>query len=177
MARSGTNKDVANVRQPKLLDARALAMIDKRIHGRTLAQIAEEFNVSVDTVKRSLDRAEKLNLVDRYEDYLFGRLGALALGAYEAALLEGDTAVATKVLESLGVVKKAKDHPREASESDGDTWEAYLKVRKTSKPLDDPTATASALAEIRPVTPTHLRAALAAAVDGECAGEDGPEGQ
>ena len=143
MARLGKAKGVAQVRQPKLLDARALAMVDKRIHGRSLQSIAEEFNVSIDTVTRSLERAEKMNLAERYEDYLYGRLGALALGAYEHALLENDTAVATKVLESLGLIKKAREQRPEGGEPEGDTWEAYLKVRRPAKKVGNEAASSA----------------------------------
>lgn len=167
MARLGNAKGVAQVRQPALLDARALAMVDKRIHGRSLAAIAEEFNVSIDTVTRSLERAEKLNLAERYEDYLYGRLGALALGAYEHALLENDTAVATKVLESLGLIKKAREQRPEGGEPEGDTWEAYLKVRKAPRKASDegssttsPAPAGRAPRKSPPQSPSELAEAL-----------------
>lgn len=130
MARLGSNEGKANIRQTKLQDARALAMVQSRIHGRSLAKIAEEFNVSVDTVQRSLTRAERMDLTARYEDYLVGRLAPLAIGAVEESLRNNDAAVALKILESIGLIKKPKDQGKGASEEDGDTWEMYLKMRK-----------------------------------------------
>jgi len=112
-------------------------MVDARIRGRSLTKIAEEFGVSVDTVKRSLTRAEKFDLAARYEDYLVGRLGALAIGAYESALLDGDTAVATKVLESIGLIRKPAERPTAEGGTDEVSWEAYLKVRKKKREDDD----------------------------------------
>jgi DNA-binding CsgD family transcriptional regulator len=137
MARLGDVKGKTNQQRPQILDARALSMVDARIHGKTLAQIAEEFNVSVDTVKRSLTRAEKFDLAARYEDFLYGRLGALALGSLEGALADpnhkDNVAVAVKVLESIGVIRKPKDHPLSEGEGGEETWEAFLKVRKTRR--------------------------------------------
>lgn len=173
MARLGTNEGKANVRQASLLDARALAMVESRIHGRSLATIAEEFNVSIDTVRRSLTRAEKFDLAERYEDYLVGRLAGLAIGAYEHALLENDTAVATKVLESIGLIRKPKESGR--AEEEGDTWEAYLKVRRTGGRSDE-TGTATAApaggleAALRPGEPALET------LDGEVADEVGVSG-
>jgi hypothetical protein len=177
MARLGSNEGKANVRQEKLQDARALAMVQSRIHGRSLAQIADEFNVSVDTVKRSLSRAERMDLTARYEDYLVGRLAPLAIGALEQALHDNDSAVAVKILESIGLIKKPKDQGRAPQEDEGDTWEAYLKVRKT-RGNGQGGESAGPEIEDQGRSPGTGRGDLQAgppALDGEIAGEDRQE--
>ncbi len=177
MARLGTNKDKANVRQPALLDARAMAMVERRIHGRTLSQIAEEFNVSTDTVQRSLSRAEKMNLAERYEDYLMGRLANLALGAYEAALMENDTAVATKVLESIGLIKKPKESKGKGDEGDEDSWEAYFKVRKKRSGNENATAAPTVIEVGRTDAGRGTDSEGPPALDGEITGEVGDDSE
>lgn len=129
MARLGTPPNTV-IKSDKLQDARALAMVQSRIHGRSLKQIAEEFGVSTDTVERSLSRAEKMNLTERYEDYLVGRLAPLAIGAIQNALENNDAAVAMKILESIGLIKKPKDMSKSQGDGEADTWEVYLKARK-----------------------------------------------
>lgn len=177
MARTGTNEGVANIRQEKLQDARALAMVQSRIHGRTLKQIAEEFSVSEDTVKRSLSRAEKMDLTSRYEDYMVGRLAPLAIGALEAALVNNDAAVAMKILESIGLIKKPKDQGKVANEDDGDTWEAYLKVRKPRGMHGEPTGPQVEDQGRSPNSGTGVAETGLETVDGEIAGETRQEGE
>jgi hypothetical protein len=59
---------VRQLRDPDLRRLRALRMIEMRIKGKTMKEVADEFGVSTDTVERTLSWAKKAELVVEAED-------------------------------------------------------------------------------------------------------------
>ena len=64
-------------------------MIDMRIRGKTLKEVALEYGVSVDTVERTLSWAKKAELVVQAEDKILNELVPAAHAAL-AAVLKGE---------------------------------------------------------------------------------------
>lgn len=119
----GTKKSTT----PKLAPvrkARALAMLDRKIHGDSNQEIGRNFQCDPQTVTATLKWAVKQGLVQNAEDKLYNQLLGLSMTAYENALQEGDIGVATKVLETLGVIRKAKEQKMDTRSDD--EWQRYL---------------------------------------------------
>lgn len=118
---------------------RALMMLEQRIkHGKTLKEVAEDFNVSLNTVKRTLSWARKADLVVEAEDRI---LQELVPAAHQALLnaLQGDNGkvAATAAIEIFkGILptfaKKSKDSPNASS---GEDLSRYIDRLRTGEGL------------------------------------------
>ncbi len=90
----------SSLKDPDLRRLRALRMIEMRIKGKTLAEVAKEFGVSKDTVERSLSWAKKAELVVQAEDKILRELVPAATAALRAVLAgENDEVKAKTALE------------------------------------------------------------------------------
>lgn len=76
----------SSLKDPDLRRLRALGMIDMRIRGRTNKEVAEAFNVSEDTVVRTLSWAKKAELVVQAEDKILRELVPAATQAIKDVL-------------------------------------------------------------------------------------------
>jgi len=91
---------VRQLKDPDLRRLRALRMIDMRIRGKTMKQVAEEFGVSENTVERTLSWAKKAELVVQAEDKILRELVPAAQKALLAVLAgENDDVKAKAALE------------------------------------------------------------------------------
>lgn len=79
----------SSLKDPDLRRLRALGMIDMRIRGKTNKEVAKAFNVSEDTVERTLTWAKKAELVVQAEDKILRELVPAAQTAI-LAVLQGD---------------------------------------------------------------------------------------
>lgn len=113
---------------PEMRRARAMAMVARRIHGASYRDIAAEFNVSIDTVERSLTYAKRAGLIVRYEDKILSELVPGAIDQVKKAITNGDTATAMEVLKGSGMLLKPSEKAKqEAPASEGETLEIYIK--------------------------------------------------
>lgn len=95
-----------SLQNPQQQKARALKMLEKRvIEGKTVPQIAQEFNVSTQTAQRALSFAAKGDLIVGFEDTLLKDLVPLAQTAAKMALMEGNAKVALEVLKGVGLLR------------------------------------------------------------------------
>lgn len=88
---------------PDLRRLRAMEMLQMRIANRSIGQIAEHFQCSVNTVSRALEWAEREGLVKQYENEIIQRLVPKAIALYEKRM-EGDDAdpyVAKDIIDKL----------------------------------------------------------------------------
>lgn len=85
-----------HLRDPDLRRLRALKMIDLRIHGKTVKEVAEEMGVSEKTVIRTISWAKKAELVVKAEDKILAELVPAAHDAFKRALNAEDPEVAFK---------------------------------------------------------------------------------
>lgn len=91
---------------PKHKKARALKMLESKImKGKTNKEIAEEFGVSPDTVRKCLTLAEKADIVVDFEDKLYGQLLPLAHDAVMGALQEGNAKIGLAIMQGTQVLR------------------------------------------------------------------------
>jgi DNA-binding transcriptional ArsR family regulator len=86
----------SSIRDPDLKRLRALRFIEERIKGKSIKEIASEFNVSEDTVTRNLSYAKKAELVVEAEDKILRDLVPAAHEALKRALNGENSDVAAK---------------------------------------------------------------------------------
>lgn len=87
---------VRSLKDPELRRLRALGMIDMRIRGKTIREVAEEFGVSDDTVTRTLSWAKKADLIVQAEDRILREIVPAAQAAILAVLQGTDDEVKAK---------------------------------------------------------------------------------
>jgi hypothetical protein len=91
-------------------DTRTALILQSKLAGKRILEIADEFNISKATVHRALNDAEKMGLLAQARDWLSLKAIPLSLAAIEEALVLGDipTKVDTafRVLDGLGVTGK-----------------------------------------------------------------------
>ena len=86
----------SSLKDPDMRRLRALGMIDMRIRGRTNREVAKEYNVSEDTVARTLTWAKKAQLVVAAEDRIIRELLPAATEAIRQVLTGDDLKVKAK---------------------------------------------------------------------------------
>jgi hypothetical protein len=116
------------LQDPALRKARALLMVERKLHNTTLADIGREFNVTETTVARELQYAKRAGLLQKYEEQILDELVPLAIAAYKTALAKGDTTVADKVFKGLGFLLPPQEREQiPAAPEGGDTLEFYVR--------------------------------------------------
>ncbi len=115
----------SSLKDPDMRRLRALGMIDMRIRGRTNREVAEAFNVSEDTVARSLTWAKKAELVVAAEDRILRELVPAATAAIKAVLAGDNEEIKAKTaLEifkgTLPSFAKGKSTHAPSTDSSGD---------------------------------------------------------
>jgi DNA-binding CsgD family transcriptional regulator len=116
-----------------LRDKQILAL---RLAQTPISEIQKRFGISRMTVYRSLTMAQRRAFQDHAIDAIIEDLLPKALAAYDIALDAGDTEVATKVIEGLGILGK---HVTVATTPQGGTVETFEEyrariVRRTAAP-------------------------------------------
>jgi hypothetical protein len=141
--RRKTSREQLEPLAPDERDARAAAMLARRLAGDWKGEIAQAFQLTMAEVNNELDYARRKALHTRALDFITVTLMPKALGVYAAALEEGNVEVATKVLEGLGVIGKQGGISLTMSSGDntGDSFEAWrLKISRAA--TEGPTAPA-----------------------------------
>lgn len=118
------------VKDAQVRRIRAMGMIQQRIHAVPLAQIATNFNVSLDTVERELQWAKKNHLLEVAEDRLLGTLLTKAMTVIEAALDDGDLDAAKTVITVFNNASHQKAKREEKQESREFDLEDYFKEKR-----------------------------------------------
>lgn len=148
--------------------ARAFKMLEKRIvEGKTLKEVAKDFNVSVPTVHRAMSLAKKGDLLITFEDKLHAELIPLAHTAIVGALHEGNAKVALEIFKGTNLLKK-NAMPTLSEQQDADDLAAYILSKRTAALLEETSID---------VTPdAHPAAALApAAARPDAPGDSAPD--
>jgi hypothetical protein len=86
--------------------ARQGAVLAKRVVGKSIPTISKEMNMSTLQVRKELGEAQRKGLHSKAVDFITEELMPKALAVYAVALENGDTEIATKVLEGLGILGK-----------------------------------------------------------------------
>lgn len=125
-------------------------MIAFRIRGKSYKDIAAEFNVSEDTVERTLNYAKRAGLVAQFEDQILEELVPAAIENFKTAMQNGDTQVALEVFKGTGLLLRPQERAKPTiADGDGDEdLEVYIRRIRGGTPghqLAEPPATAAAL--------------------------------
>ena len=97
-------------------------MLKLRVAGVKTAEIAKQFNVSHDTVDRTLSWGERAGLFAQYEDQILVNIVPAALKAIYDAMLDGDAQVALETLKLYHAPKQsAKQSTKSNNSSDSDS--------------------------------------------------------
>lgn len=128
-----------SLQNPQQQKARALKMLEKRvIEGKTVPQIAQEFNVSTQTAQRALSFAAKGDLIVGFEDTLLRDLVPLAQTAAKMALMEGNAKVALEVLKGVGLLRST--HTRTQTQvAEEDALSRYIAQKRAHSQLVEET--------------------------------------
>lgn len=111
-----------NRRAGKLIDKdfqrlRSLMILEHKVkNNSTYAELGKEFNVSEDTVRRSLTFAKRAGLIVKYEDRILEELVPAAIIAIRAALEDGDAQVALEIFK--GTVPGFSKTPKTVATND-----------------------------------------------------------
>jgi hypothetical protein len=97
------------VNESPLYRLRALQMIQLRLRGKSLVAIGKEFGVSEQTVRRSLNWAERTGLVESFEDQILQELVPEAMKTIKAAIQGNNVDAALEVFKGVGLLKKHSD--------------------------------------------------------------------
>lgn len=112
---------------------RATRIVQDRIAGMTLKDIAKKYRRNVDTVKKDLQYATENGLVDQMEDRILNELVPLAIDTYKLKMTRDEDAfVAKDVLTNLARLSDKQERKRQNDNSH--TLEAYLKIRASKSP-------------------------------------------
>ena len=119
---------------------RATKVVNMRVSGHRLGQIAEELNISIDTVERDIKYAEKANLFLDLEQKLLHQLAPKAITAIETALEDGDAETAIEVLKSLGIMKDSKAPKTQVEANQSDDLARAIEEARERRQLNAETA-------------------------------------
>ena len=133
----------AKTANPAIVRAQARLMTTKRIMGKSVAQIAAEFEMSHDTVQRRLAWAKRHGMVEDALDTVLDHLVPEAVKTYLAAIQSGDIDAARDVMFGTGVLQKAPKTGLAPTQSVEMTIETYRNNRKLSVTTNLPSVEAS----------------------------------
>lgn len=142
MAEYGKGTTYTRLNDPELRKLRALMILQTRVQGTSLPDLATKFNVSEHTIRNEIDYAKREGLVAQFEDQVIEQLVPKAIAAFKTALENGDTTVATEVLKGMGILRKPSDRPvlrPEAAAPAEDSLEIHIKrISKGGNKLENP---------------------------------------
>lgn len=125
----------------------------KLMDGKTDAEIAKQFGVSIDTTRRALSLAAKGNLLVDFEDRLHQELLPAAHQAVLAALAEGNAKIGLEILKGTGVLK-TQHLKTQAQQVEDDALGAYILSKRAHTALEEATIDADLFdAPDRPALP------------------------
>lgn len=126
--------------KPKEMRDRGEAMLARRLEGNYLTDIAKWFNTTEAAAKEEIQMARRRAVAGKSLEYIGQVLIPKALAVYTAALDQGDTEIATKVLEAVGVGgKQSILQLNPGTGAEGDSYEAWrLEISRTTKTLVKP---------------------------------------
>lgn len=131
MANLSKRPEKRELRSPQDKDARALVFMLERIGGKSISQIAINYNCSRATVDNYLAYGRKQGLVvNEARQLIADKLLPMALAVYEAQLESGNLEAAQDLLFGTGVLQKTSNvqHKAEASDTLETFRDAYFKV-------------------------------------------------
>lgn len=117
---------------------RATKLVEDRVMGMKMTEIAKKYRISPLTARKELEFAKSLGVIEKLEDRILRELVPLAIETYKYKMKEDkDAFVAKDVLTNLARLSEKSE--RLQKDNDHETLEAYLKLRVKK---NDSTATA-----------------------------------
>lgn len=117
---------------------RAYRLVEERVLGMKMVDIAKKYSITPHIVRKELDFAHQNGLIESLEERILTELVPLAIDTYKHKMSEDkDAFVAKDVLQNLSRLSEKQEKRNQSSQ--GDTLEAYLKMRMVKS--NDPTAT------------------------------------
>jgi hypothetical protein len=130
--RNVKEKSTVKANDLQLLRAQSKAIAARRIMGRSIGQIAKEFQMHPDTVNSRMDWARRHGLVESALDTVIDSLVPEAIKTYLLAIQGGDVDASRDVLFGTGVLQRAPKTGQAPIESVEMTIETYRNSRKES---------------------------------------------
>lgn len=129
-----TRKSNISVQKDKVTKAirrlRAQKMVEDRVLGMPLKEMALKYHIHRATVQKELSFAVQEGLVEKLEDRILRELVPLAIETYKHKMKEDkDAFVAKDVLTNLARLSEKQERAKKDSSSD--TLEAYIRLRAT----------------------------------------------
>jgi len=123
------------VTDPKFKRLRAMKLVEGKVmHNKTNKQLAKDFNVSLDTIERTLTWASRANIFAKYEDKIVEELIPLAHTAIRDALLDGNAKVALEVFKGLSLLRTGQTTAPAQKQADEDLA-AYIAAKRDQATL------------------------------------------
>jgi hypothetical protein len=131
----GQRNHLSQVQDKEYKDTRMAMMVYKRLHGYSLSKLANEFNLSEQTITKELLRAKKTNLLRTLEQKILEALVPKAITLYDKALDDGDLFVAKDVFAQAH--KVADRESKQEISREGMGLQAWLALRKKPDSQED----------------------------------------
>lgn len=103
-----------------------LLAVEKLTSGKTIRDIARDYDMSPGAVSNALALADKNGFYDRAQGLILSRLVSPALAVYEDRILRGDLEAARDILFGTGILSKT---PKPSEGAEALSIEAYRIVR------------------------------------------------
>lgn len=113
---------------PDVRRARRALIVWDRLHGYTLQQLQDKYQLSTKKVMMEMTKARKEGLLQDIESRIIGELSTKALDLYTKALDEGDLFVAKDIL--LHAAKVADRSAKQQIQKEGMTLQLWMQMRK-----------------------------------------------
>ena len=169
------------ITEPEIKRIRATEMVALRVAGESLEAIGKQFNCDPRTVKKYLEWAGKVGIIQGAETRILDELVPLAINTYKTALQNGDTFAAKHIIDKLG--EMAERAEKRQAKGEDRIFEAWMKERESKKKKEGKDAEQASEDEGAPMgldAGPEERGIIDAEVlseeAGEPAGEDGPRG-
>lgn len=165
--------------QPAFRRLRAMKMVEgKVLQNKTTKELAADFNVSVDTVERTLSWAAKADIFGNYEDKIVSELVPLAHNAIRQALEEGNAKVGLEIFKGLNLLRTGAATPGQRAQDDD--LAAYIAAKRDKAQLEENTTIGQLVSEEAPHatgdTPVPATYTLLGPASDDTAVETAPDG-
>jgi hypothetical protein len=128
--KKGGNRNGNARLSPEERKLRGEMIVAKRLAGKRMGEIADEFRISEATAYRALNEATRSGLLEKARDFVGTVLLPKALAVYEQALDNMDVEVARDVLQGLGITgRRVQVETKHTVSEDFDAW----RLKKASK--------------------------------------------
>lgn len=120
-------------RDPLVRKARALAILNRRIHGASFIELEKEFNLNPRHLAHELKWLRTQNTLEDFETQIVSDILPAAVAAVKKAIENGDSALAMEIFKGSGLLLKPLEKPAPvAAPADENTLEGYFRIKRSA---------------------------------------------